>query len=79
MTTSQIQIGTKIERIASDYTNGRTDSPVVDEQSRRMIGALRSKGFAVVVFTPEELEGAEHKRVEERLIELGRDVIQDLK
>ena len=40
---------------------------------------LKRQGYAVVVFTPEELEGAESDRVEDRLIELGWDIISDLK
>ena len=40
---------------------------------------LRAKGYAVVVFTPEELAGARRNRVEDRLCELGWEVIADLK
>ena len=40
---------------------------------------LRAKGYAVVVFTPEELAGARRNRVEDRLVELGWEVIADLK
>jgi hypothetical protein len=36
---------------------------------------LSDMGCAVVVFTPEELRGASPKRVEDRLIERGWDVI----
>lgn len=40
---------------------------------------LRDKGYAVVVFTEEELDGAPQKRVEDRLVEVGWDIINDLK
>ena len=40
---------------------------------------LKNKGYAVVLFEPEELEGASPDRVEDRLIELGWDIISDLK
>jgi hypothetical protein len=39
----------------------------------------RARGYAVVIFTPEELEGASPNRVQDRLIELAWDVISDLK
>lgn len=47
-----------------------------DEQSA--IQRLRDRGFAVVVFNPDELEGGEAEVVETRLVELGWDVIQGL-
>ena len=42
------------------------------------IALLREAGCAVVVFDPEELKGVEDKidDIEERLIELGWDVIE---
>jgi hypothetical protein len=43
------------------------------------IDALRAKGYAVIVWTPEELAGASRNRVEDRLCELGWEVIADLK
>ena len=39
---------------------------------------LQSFGYAIVAFSPEELEGAEPSRVEDLLIEKGWDVIQSL-
>lgn len=44
-----------------------------------LIVKLRDKGFAVVIFTPEELCGAESDFIEERLIELGWDIIDSVK
>ena len=40
---------------------------------------LRSRGFALVIFTPEELQGASLTHVEDRLVELGWEVIDSLK
>lgn len=45
-----------------------------NEQSA--IRHLRDRGFAVVVFNPDELEGAEAEVVEKRLVEVGWEVIQ---
>lgn len=43
------------------------------------VDSLRTHGYAVVVFSPDELDGAEPTRVSDRLIELGWDVIDTLK
>lgn len=40
---------------------------------------MREMGYAVVAFSPEELEGADPDKVSDRLIELGWDVIWNLK
>ena len=45
----------------------------------KAIDSLRTRGFAVVVFNEEELEGAPADDVESRLIELGWDVIEALR
>ena len=45
----------------------------------KTIQELKDEGYAIVLFNPEELEGAEADRVEDRLIELGWEVIFDLK
>ena len=42
------------------------------------ISALRSQGYAVVVFSPEELRTATGTSLEKRLIELGNEAIEDL-
>lgn len=39
---------------------------------------MRHAGYAVVCFTPEELRGADPDHVEDRLVELGWDVIDNL-
>ena len=43
-----------------------------------LVGILRQQGFAVVIFSPTELRGAPADRVEDRLIELGWEVIDCL-
>jgi hypothetical protein len=40
---------------------------------------LRNAGFAVCAFDPEELEGADPERVEERMVAAGWDAIEMLK
>lgn len=45
----------------------------------KTIKELKDEGYAIVLFNPEELEGANSNRVEDRLIELGWEVIWDLK
>jgi hypothetical protein len=39
---------------------------------------MQRLGYAVVIFTPEELRGANPDHVEDRLVELGWDVINDI-
>lgn len=39
---------------------------------------MRHAGYAVICFTPEELRGANPDHVEDRLVELGWDVIDNL-
>lgn len=39
---------------------------------------MGNRGYAVIVWTPEELHDANPKHVEERSIELGWGIIQDL-
>jgi hypothetical protein len=40
---------------------------------------LRDNGFAVAAFCPTELQGVRTKHVEDRMVELGWDVIELLK
>lgn len=44
----------------------------------RLLAKIKHRGFAVVVFTPEELRDADPKHVTDRLIEMGWDVIDTL-
>jgi hypothetical protein len=39
---------------------------------------MRHLGYAVICFTPDELRGADPDHVEDRLVELGWDVIDTL-
>ena len=48
------------------------------EAELEVIRNLRTRGFAVIVWTPEELNGADPTRFEDRSIELGWDVIDAL-
>jgi hypothetical protein len=41
------------------------------------IDQLRDEGYAVVIFTPEELNGANPDEVENSLVEVGREIIRD--
>lgn len=43
-----------------------------------VIDGLKARGFAVIVWNPEELKSANPRRVEDRSIELGWDVIEAL-
>lgn len=45
---------------------------------RKHVRVLAEMGCAVVVFVPEELNGADPSKIEDRLIELGNDVIECL-
>ena len=43
------------------------------------LNELRMAGYAVVIYSPDELGGASAKNLENRLVELGNQVIDDLK
>jgi hypothetical protein len=53
-------------------------NPNNTKQAVEHLRQLRKMGYAVVAFTPEELRGADPDHVEDRLIELGWDVIDNL-
>ena len=40
------------------------------------INELRESGYAVVIFAPSELDGADPVKVEDGLIEAGWDIVQ---
>ena len=44
----------------------------------KTIEELQSEGYAVIIWTPEELGEANPRRVEDRSVELGWDIISDL-
>lgn len=45
----------------------------------KTVAELRADGFAIVIFTPSELLGADVGRVEDRLCSLGNEVIEILR
>lgn len=47
-------------------------------EQRKVIQELRHSGHAVIIWTPEELGTASVNRVQDRSIELGHEVIEDL-
>lgn len=49
-----------------------------EEANEESVNSLREQGYAVIVFNPTELEGADPEHVSERLIELGWEIIQQL-
>ena len=50
----------------------------MSEEQMRVIRELRHEGYAVTIWTPEELGEADPSRVQDRLSELGHEVIEDL-
>ena len=48
-------------------------------EQQRIIRELMNEGYAVIVWSPEELEGASAKHVQDRSIEVGWDIIAALK
>ena len=59
---------------SSDFRAGPTAADL-----RYIRDMVDRTGIAIVIFTEEELNGADSRAVEDRLIELGWDVINDLK
>ena len=53
------------------------NTKMTDEQ-QRIMRQLHNEGYAVVVWTADELKGADPEHVQDRLIELGWDVIDTL-
>lgn len=53
-------------------------NPNNTKQAVEYLRQLRKMGYAVVAFTPEELRGSNPDHVEDRLVELGWDVINNL-
>lgn len=48
------------------------------EEVLKHVRVLEEMGCAVVVFTPEELKDVDPDKVQDRLIELGNEVINDM-
>jgi len=51
----------------------------MNDEERAMVDQLREKGYAVSIFTPDELEGVRISSVEDRMVEAGWDMIAFLK
>jgi hypothetical protein len=49
------------------------------EEELTTLRAIRDKGFAVVIFTPEELQNVPPSKLEDDLIALGWDTIDTLR
>ena len=47
-------------------------------EQRQVIETLREEGYAVILWNPKELGKAPPGKVEDRSVELGREVIRDL-
>ena len=53
------------------------EEPTPEEQ--RALNALSSRGYAVIIWSPDELAGVNPHKVEDRSIELGWGIIEALK
>lgn len=51
---------------------------MMNEMQAKAIRSLRNAGWAVVLFSPSELDGADRQRFEERLDDLGADLIAEM-
>lgn len=47
-------------------------------EQEKVLRELSESGYAVVIFDPDELNNANASYVEDRLVELGWEVIEDL-
>ena len=54
------------------------DTTIMTPQELSIIRDLRHRGFAIICWTPEEIGGANPRKVEDREVELGWDIISDL-
>ena len=50
----------------------------LSESEAALIEALRRRGYAVTVFTPHELRDADPDSVQERMVQVGWDIIDNL-
>jgi len=57
----------------------RSTYSVVTSKEAGVLKDLRSKGYAVVIFDPEELQGTTPRRVEDELVTQAWDIIDALK
>jgi len=56
-------------------TEDNTPSNELTEAELEMLRGLNARGFAVAVFTPDELDDADYLDVEDAMIEAGWNVI----
>ena len=50
----------------------------MNESQDKSLQELRHAGYGVIIWTPEEIGDANPRKVEDRLIEMGWQVIEDL-
>lgn len=50
----------------------------MNKEQRQVLAELRHQGYAVIIWSPEELGDASVNQVQDRSIELGHRVIEDL-
>lgn len=48
-------------------------------EEQQIVDSLRDQGYAVVIFTPDELDGASPDKVEDNLVSSGWEAIDVLK
>lgn len=51
---------------------------LMTKEEREVIRSLRDRGYAIIIWAPEELAEADPGQVQDRSIEIGWDVIRDL-
>ncbi len=61
--------------VAPPASGAVAESPASSDPVAAALALLRARGYAVTVFNPKELAGADARAVEERLAEYGREVI----
>lgn len=63
--------------INGDLVRKLTEMDILNEDIKA-VHRLRSKGYAVVVFTPQEVHDENVRALEDRLIEVGNQIIEQL-
>ena len=69
----------KQETTWTEVVPDETCTAVLSKQQQEVLQELRHQGYAVIVWSPEELDSANPRRVEDRSVELGWDIIGGLK
>lgn len=60
------------------YSFGCRGGLEMTDEAMKAIRELRDLGYAVCIFTPEELNGAKPHKVEDELVSAGWDIIDNL-